>query len=143
VLAVHGTKVDLFGRHPQKLAIARKAGVRTPARRRTQSYPFLIDATGSAAGFAEALALVQPRGVLVMKSTVHERITLDLAPIIVNEITLLGSRCGRFGPALDLLTARKLNLDPMISAEYPLTRAPEAFARAQGKGALKVLLRPA
>lgn len=142
VLAVNGAKVDLFGRHPQKLAIARNAGVRTPARRRKSAYPFVVDATGSAAGFTEAASIVQPRGVLIMKSTVHEPITLDMAPFIVNEVTLLGSRCGRFAPALDLIAQRKLNLDPMVAAEFPLSRAPEAFARAQSKGVLKVLLRP-
>lgn len=141
VLAVHGSKVDLFGRHPAKLAIARKSGVRTP-RRAAPGYPFVVDATGSASGFTQAAALVQPRGVLIMKSTVHEKVQVDMAPLIVNEITLLGSRCGRFAPALDLIRERKLNLDRMIAAEFPLLRAPEAFDHAQKKGVLKVLLQP-
>lgn len=141
VLTVHGSQVDLFGRHAEKLAIARRAGVRVPARRNSARYPFVVDATGSAAGFGEAVSLVQPRGVLVMKSTVHERIQLDLAPIIVDEITLLGSRCGRFAPALGLIRKKKLDLGPMIAAEYSLAEAREAFAHAQRRGTLKVLLR--
>jgi alcohol dehydrogenase len=78
-----------------------------------------------------------------MKSTVHGAIALDAAPVVVNEITLVGSRCGRFEPALRLLKTGRLRLNEMISAEYPLSQAPEAFARAQEKGVVKVLLRAA
>jgi alcohol dehydrogenase len=76
-----------------------------------------------------------------MKSTVHGLVSIDTAPLIVNEITLVGSRCGRFEPALKLLQAGKVNVDDMISAEYPLADAPAAFARAAEKGVMKVLLR--
>lgn len=143
VLAVHGGKVDLYGRHPEKMAIARRAGVRTARPRKTRKYPFVVEATGSAAGFLQAASMVQPRGTLIMKSTVHERVFIDTAPLIVDEITLVGSRCGRFAPALDLIRRRLLNLDAMITAEYPLARAPGAFDHARRKGSLKVLLRPA
>ncbi len=103
VLAVHGSKVDLFGRHPEKMKVARRAGVRTPGRRTARKYQYVVDATGSPAGFAEAASMVCPRGVLVMKSTVHERVHVDMAPLIVDEITLVGSRCGQFAPALELI----------------------------------------
>jgi alcohol dehydrogenase len=145
VLAVSGAKVDLYGRHPAKVRIAQKAGVRgrvgapLPARR----YPFVVEASGAAQGFAQAASMVRPRGVLVLKSTVHERLSIDTAPLVVNEITLIGSRCGRFQPALDLIRKNVLHLDPMLDAEYPLERAPQAFAHAARPGALKVLLRPA
>jgi alcohol dehydrogenase len=76
-----------------------------------------------------------------MKSTVHGPVPLDTAPLIVNEITLVGSRCGRFEPALKLLRSGYVNVDDMISGEYPLSQAPEAFARAAEKGVMKVLLR--
>jgi len=83
-----------------------------------------------------------PRGTVIMKSTVHGLVPIDTAPAIVNEITLVGSRCGRFEAALPLLTAGKVNVGRMISDEFPLDRAPQAFAHAAKKGVLKVLLRP-
>jgi alcohol dehydrogenase len=75
-----------------------------------------------------------------MKSTVHDAVSLDMAPVVVNEITLVGSRCGRFEPALKLLAAGKLRLDEMISDRFPLGDVERAFARAAGKGALKVVI---
>jgi alcohol dehydrogenase len=77
-----------------------------------------------------------------MKSTVHGLVKLDTAPAIVNEVTLVGSRCGRFEPAIKLLASGKVNVGSMISEEFPLAKAKEAFARAATKGVLKVLLRP-
>ena len=79
---------------------------------------------------------------VVMKSTVHGLVPIDTAPAIVNEVTLIGSRCGRFEPALHLLASGKVRVDSLISEQLPLTRAPQAFARAATKGVLKVLLRP-
>jgi len=76
-----------------------------------------------------------------MKSTVHGLVSIDTAPAIVNEITLVGSRCGRFEAALPLLSAGKVHVGSMISEEFPLNQAPEAFAEAAKKGVLKVLLR--
>ena len=78
-----------------------------------------------------------------MKSTVHEKVNIDTAPVIVNEISLIGSRCGRFEPAIELLRERKVDVRPMLSAEFPLEQAPAAFAEAARKGVLKVLLRNA
>jgi threonine dehydrogenase-like Zn-dependent dehydrogenase len=77
----------------------------------------------------------------VMKSTVHGQVSIDTAPVIVNEITLVGSRCGRFEPALKLLKQGKLRLDEMIAETWSLSEAPRAFERAQQRGMLKVLLR--
>jgi alcohol dehydrogenase len=143
VLACHGAHVHVFGRHAAKLRIAAAAGCDT---HRTERLPrarfdYTVEATGSAAGLAAAVAMCRPRGTVVMKSTVHGTVALDTAPVVVNEITLLGSRCGRFEPALRLLKSGRLHLSEMISAEYPLSEAPQAFARAQEKGVVKVLLR--
>ena len=141
VLAAHGAQVHQFGRHPNKLAIAADAGVLTSIDAGpTARFDIVVEATGSASGFAEAVRMVRPRGTIVMKSTVHETVPVDTAPIIVNEITLVGSRCGRFQPAMKLIAAGKLNLDPMIDSRFALRDAPAAFARASRKGALKVLL---
>jgi len=102
----------------------------------------VVDATGSAEGLRAAVTMCEPRGTIILKSTVHGLVTIDTAPVIVNEITLVGSRCGRFEPAIRLLASGKLNVADLISDEFPLDRAPEAFARAATKGVLKVLLRP-
>ena len=106
-----------------------------------RAFPIVADATGSQAGLRAAIAMCEPRGTVVMKSTVHGLVPIDTAPAIVNEITLVGSRCGRFEPALRLLAAGKVRVGDLISDEFPLDRAPDAFARAATKGVLKVLLR--
>jgi alcohol dehydrogenase len=84
--------------------------------------------------------MTQPRGTVIMKSTVHGLVPIDSAPVIVNEITLVGSRCGRFEPALRLLKSRKVRVDAMISEVIPLNSAPMAFQHAAKAGVLKVLL---
>ena len=102
----------------------------------------MVDATGSPQGLTAAVAMTRPRGTLILKSTVAGNVSIDTAPIIVNELTLIGSRCGRFKPALNLLKKGKIYLDEMIHSEMPLCRAPEAFALAARKGILKVLITP-
>lgn len=142
VLALHGAAVHQFGRHENKLAVARAVpGVKTRIGAPSKpTFDIVVDATGSVDGINEAIAMTRSRGTIVLKSTVHNRATLDLAHIIVQELTLVGSRCGRFAPALKLLRSGRLNLDPMIDSRFPLSEAPRAFARAAEKGVLKVLL---
>src|SRR6185503_6753949 len=145
VLQAHGAHVHLFGRHREKMRLVEKAGVTTellPKKLPQRAYRWIVDATGSAEGLRAAVTMCQPRGTIIMKSTVHGLVTLDTAPVIVNEITLVGSRCGRFEPAIRLLASGKVNVADLISAEFPLDHAPEAFVRAATKGVLKVLLRP-
>jgi len=101
----------------------------------------VVDATGSPEGLDAAVTMCEPRGTIILKSTVHGLVTADTAPVIVNEVTLVGSRCGRFEPAIRLLASGRVDVTPMISAEHPLNRAPEAFKNAATKGVLKVLLR--
>lgn len=143
VLAAHGAEVHLYGRHRAKLAIAESAGVHTAFSNKLPraAYDYTVDATGSPDGLMSAVGMTRPRGTLILKSTVHGAVPLDAAPVIVNEITLVGSRCGRFEPALKLIQRGKLPLQKMISDEFPLSQAPRAFARAQERGVLKVLLR--
>jgi 2-desacetyl-2-hydroxyethyl bacteriochlorophyllide A dehydrogenase len=144
VLQVYGAQVHLFGRHSGKMRIAAKAGIATeaPAKLPERSYRWVVDATGSPEGLHSAVAACEPRGTVIMKSTVHGMVTIDTAPVIVNEITLVGSRCGRFEPAIRLLSAGKINVQDLISDQFPLDRAPEAFRQAARKGVLKVLLQP-
>lgn len=140
VLALHGAEVHQFGRHASKLKVAKKVGVTTKLGLPKGKFDLVVDATGSCAGLSSALAMTNPRGTIVMKSTVHDRAAVDFSHIIVQEITLVGSRCGRFAPALKLLKSGRLNLDAMIDSRFPLAQAPRAFERANEKGVLKVVL---
>src|SRR5688500_8325535 len=106
------------------------------------AYYWVVDATGSAEGLKQAVSMTRPRGTVIMKSTVHGEVPIDTAPAIVNEITLVGSRCGRFEPALKLLASKKIHVDDMINDSIRLDYAPLAFERASQKGVLKVLLHP-
>jgi threonine dehydrogenase-like Zn-dependent dehydrogenase len=145
VLQAKGAQVHLFGRHKEKMRLVEPTGVTTelvPKKLRVGAWPFVVDATGSSEGLRAAISMCTPRGTVIMKSTVHGLVSIDTAPAIVNEITLVGSRCGRFEAALPLLSAGKIQVGAMISQEFPLDRAPEAFATAAQKGVLKVLLRP-
>ncbi len=144
VLLAHGCKVVQFGRHIEKLAISERAGasIEMAGVLPHATYDWVVDATGSAAGLTDAIRMARPRGTVIMKSTVHGSVTFDAAGAIVNEITLVGSRCGRFEPALELLKAGKIHLDAMISERMQLRMASAAFARAAEKQVLKVLLTP-
>jgi alcohol dehydrogenase len=146
VLQAHGARVLLFGRHREKMRLVEWSGVTTeilPATLPERAFPVVVDATGSPEGLRAAIAMCEPRGTVVMKSTLHGLVSIDTAPAIVNEITLVGSRCGRFEPALRMLASGKVRVGDLISEEFPLDRAADAFRRAATRGILKVLLRPA
>ena len=142
VLRAHGASVLLLGRHPEKMRLVDVTGEMLTEKLPLRQFPIVVDATGSPKGLRSAIAMCEPRGTVVMKSTVHGLVPIDTAPAIVNEITLVGSRCGRFEPALKLLASGKVRVGNLISEEFPLDRAPDAFKRATTKGVLKVLLRP-
>jgi threonine dehydrogenase-like Zn-dependent dehydrogenase len=143
VLNAYGHKVHEYGRHKEKLRIAEKAGVETEIAGENlpeAAYEWVVDATGSAEGFRAAVRMTRPRGTIILKSTVHGAVPIDTAPIIVNEITLVGSRCGRFEPALHLLKHDIIHVEDMISERMQLSQAPEAFERAARRGCMKVLM---
>lgn len=142
VLQLTGCDLLAVGRHPGKLAILEDRGIRTQlAGEEVESgADIVIEATGSAAGFATARALVRPRGTLVLKSTFHGDVTLNLSMLVVDEITLVGSRCGPFTAALRLLEQRLVDVESLIHARYPLNQGLAAFDRAAAPGVLKVLL---
>src|SRR5579862_1122702 len=144
VLKAHGAEVHQYGRHKDKLRIATKAGVDARiARKLPQAeYGWVVDATGSSEGLQQAVQMTKPRGTVVMKSTVHGTVGINSASVIVNEITLAGSRCGRFEPALRLLQRKLVDVESLISEILPLKDAPLAFRRAATPGVLKVLLHP-
>jgi alcohol dehydrogenase len=143
VLNAHGYRVHQFGRHEAKLAIAARVGVATEIASGVlpiAAYDWVVDATGSPEGLRSAVAMTRPRGTVILKSTVHGAVAVDTAPIIVNELTLVGSRCGRFEAALPLLARNLVPVEDLIAARFPLSEAPQAFARAAERGVLKVLL---
>jgi alcohol dehydrogenase len=143
VLNAAGHRVHQFGKHKTKLRIAEKAGVETEVagnRLPVAAYDWVVEATGSTNGLRQAVEMTRPRGTVFMKSTVHGKVPLDTAPVIVHEISLVGSRCGRFEPALELLSAGRIQLADMISETLPLSQAPLAFRLADRHGILKVLL---
>jgi len=143
VLQAHGLRVHQFGRHAEKLKIAAKSGVTTEIRGEhlpEAAYRWVVDATGSQAGMRAAIGMVEPRGTIILKSTVHGDIPIDTAPVIVNEITIVGSRCGRFEPAIELLQLGAVDVASMISERMPLAEAPAGFSHAARKGAMKILL---
>ncbi len=143
VLQAHGCRVIQYGKHAEKLRISAARGVTTEiigGSLPMAAFRYVVDATGSPGGLRSAVQMVEPRGTVVLKSTMHGEVPVDTAPVIVNEITLVGSRCGRFEPALELLARGAVDVASMVSERIPLSRAKEAFARAAEKGVLKVLL---
>jgi threonine dehydrogenase-like Zn-dependent dehydrogenase len=145
-LHLTGASVLLIGKHQEKLRIAAARGVETATvdgvAGRARSMDVVVEASGGAAGFALALDLLRPRGVLVLKSTFHGETGVDAARIVVNEISVVGSRCGRFAPALELLRQKAVDVESLISEEYDLAEGVRALERATEKGVLKVLLKP-
>lgn len=134
--------IVLAGRHPEKLAIAAAQGVRT-ALSKEVSGPFdlIVEATGRAEGIGQALDLIRPEGTIVLKTTVAGQSSINLSRVVVDEITLLGSRCGDIDLALDHLARGLVDPSGLVEAIYPLERFPEAFERAMRPGARKVLIR--
>jgi threonine dehydrogenase-like Zn-dependent dehydrogenase len=145
VLAAAGARVLAVGKHEDKLALLRRRGIATvtlDAWPRGNRVPLVVEATGTAAGFALAVAATEPRGTLVLKSTVAAREPLDLAPLVIDEITVVGSRCGPFAPALRALERGSVEVTPLISARHRLADGVRALKAASQRGALKVLLEP-
>jgi threonine dehydrogenase-like Zn-dependent dehydrogenase len=143
VLHAHRINARLFGRHREKLRIAERAGIETTltkAKVPVAAYNWVIEATGSQGGLRQAIQMVRPRGSIFMKSTIHGSGSIDTASVVVNEITLIGSRCGRFEPAINLLRSRTINVVDLISESLPLSEARRAFGHAARRGVLKVLL---
>ena len=145
-LAARGASVTLIGKHENKLQIAARRGIDVlkvdRATKLNHEFDVVVEASGSETGFALAVQLLRPRGVLVLKSTFQGRTPIDASRLVVDEITVVGSRCGRFAPALELMARDVIDVDSLISDEYPLNAAISAMQRAAEKGVLKVLLRP-
>ena len=141
-LRERGLAPTLLGKHEAKLQRARERGLHTAdaSTLPRKSLDVVVEATGSPSGMQTALQLVRLRGTLVLKSTYHGALTFDAAPLVIDEITLVGSRCGPFVPAIASLAAHKVQPDSLIDAVYPLAEAERALQKASEPGVLKVLL---
>jgi threonine dehydrogenase-like Zn-dependent dehydrogenase len=162
VIARTGCDLTLIGKHDAKLELAARAGVKTAklgaaetdlssddfsprvttkvVSTRASRFDFVVEASGSSSGMELALDLIRPRGAIILKSTFRGAAPLDTSRIVVNEISVIGSRCGRIENALRLLESGGVDLEPLISREYELAGAVEAMAEAERPGTLKILL---
>ena len=149
VLALSGCDVTMIGKHDEKLALAAQRGIQT---RRLEDVEGLqsiaprsrvdlvVECTGTAQGLELAMRLVRPRGTVILKSTVADKSSIEMAPIVIDEIRVQGSRCGPFSPAIRALSQHMVDVHPLISARYSLDEGLAAFAHAKQKGVLKVLV---
>ncbi len=149
VLRAAGSEITLYGKHDSKLALAKRAGLKTRKVRGDagdldsvkDNYRLVVEATGSPTGLRLAQQMTEPRGTLLLKSTFHGAAPVETWPIVVKEITVVGSRCGPFAKAIRLLRAGKVDPTPLISRTFPLEGAATAIVYAQKRGVMKVLLK--
>jgi threonine dehydrogenase-like Zn-dependent dehydrogenase len=141
-LALTGCDLWVVGRYAEKLANLEARGIRVGFADRVidRAFDITVECTGNPEGFAIARRALRPRGTLVLKSTYAGQLTIDASSLVVDEITLIGSRCGPFIPALELLRTGQVDVLPLIHARYPLSEGLKAFDHAQRKGVMKVLL---
>ena len=142
VLRLTGCRMTVYGMSEQKLRLLESLGIETSLSESSmnEKYDVIVEASGSTSGFAKALELIKPRGVFVLKSTMHEATSINTASLVIDEIQLIGSRCGRFEPAVRLMENRLIDVKPLISGIYPFEDAMGAFEEAKKPATLKVLL---
>jgi len=142
VVSLTGCALVVGGRHKEKLSVLERRGIETKLSSDITERVFdcVIDCTGSPLGIESAMKLVRPKGTIVLKTTVAKRDNIDMNTIVIDEITLVGSRCGPFEPAIHALKVKAVDVLPLISRTFPLSEGVEAFNFASGKGILKVLL---
>ena len=139
-----GFDLILIGKHENKLEIAKKQGVKTKLLSDVEikkEFDFVVEATGSISGFETSLALTKPRGTLILKSTIAASKEFNFAPVVVDEITIVGSRCGQFAPALRLLESGRIDVKPLISDIFELNESIAAFERNKEKSSIKVIVK--
>ena len=145
VLKLTCPNITCFGRHKSKFESLINIGVKIKIgieKFDEQSFDLIVEATGSNSGFADTMKLIKPRGIVILKSTIASRENLDLTPVVVNEITLIGSRCGLFKPAIDALATGMVSVDSMIDSTFPLEKFSEAIEHTKKPETLKVFLKP-
>ena len=145
VIKLTCSNITCFGKHENKLQGLVKSGIKIKLGIEStdnQLFDLVVDATGSNSGFTDTMKLVKPRGTVVLKSTIASRENLDLTPTIINEITLIGSRCGLFKPAIDALVSKTISVDFMIDSTFSLEKFGDAIVHAKKPNTLKVFLKP-
>ena len=144
VLKLTGCNVTALGKHSEKLNFMKRCGIRTVLLDdwKAKLFDVVVEATGSASGLQLAMSAVRPRGTLVLKSTIAGEHHVSLAPLVINEVTVIGSRCGVFAPALQALEERIVSVTPLIEKIYALREGLDAVAHAARPGVRKILLRP-
>lgn len=142
-LRARGDRVDVLSRNRGAAAIAETLGLQTiPPDALPRGYDLVVDATGDPGGLLIAIEAVRPLGAIVLKSTIAIHHDVDLAPVVINEVSLIGSRCGNFDAALDLLESRRVEVAPLLERIVSLDQGVEALESAGRAGALKILLKP-
>ncbi len=144
VVALTGCNLIAVGRHAEKLQILQRRGIATTTEvdiLDPGSLDIVVEATGTPGGFAAARQRVRPRGTIVLKSTYQgEALPVDLTSVVVDEVTLIGSRCGPFEPAIRLLASKRVDVESLIQARFTLNDGVAAFERAAQKGVLKIIV---
>jgi threonine dehydrogenase-like Zn-dependent dehydrogenase len=143
VLAVMSDHVRVVGKHASKLALLQSLGISTcllSDQPDDRSMDIVVDCTGSPTGLPTALRLIRPRGTIVLKTTVAGDQTMAWAPVVIDEVTIVGSRCGPFDQALAALEAGRVSVLPLVSGRFGLSRGIEALEQASQKSVMKVLL---
>lgn len=142
ILVLSGCEVTLLGHHSDHDTWLAQMGIRVTSH--PEDVPggadIIVEATGAPEGLSSAIQLIRPRGTLVLKSTYHGKIALNMADFVIQEISLIGSRCGPFPPAIRLLETGHIRVDPLIQARYSLTDGMEAMEKAAQPGVRKVML---
>ncbi len=142
-IATTGSSVTLVGKHEEKLSVLEGTGIKTIVVNNFSGRDFdlVIDCTGSPSGTDSALQIVKPKGTVILKTTIAQRGPVDLNHLVINEISLIGSRCGPFPAAIDAIRAGQVKIEPLISRVFPLEEGLEAFRYAEGENAIKVILK--
>ncbi|MEW6600731.1 MAG: alcohol dehydrogenase catalytic domain-containing protein [Nitrospirota bacterium] len=143
VISFTGSRLTAAGRHRERLSILDEIGINTVLSSILDDSDFdiVVDCTGSPSGIRTALKIVRPRGIIVLKTTITKKSPIDMNRFVINEISLVGSRCGPFPHAIKAIKSKRINLYPMISRVYPLHEGVKAFQYASSKDALKVILK--
>ena len=145
VIKLTCSNITCFGKHENKLQGLVQSGIKIKLGIEStdeQLFDLVVEATGSNSGFTDTMKLVKPRGIVILKSTIASRENLDLTPTIINEITLIGSRCGLFKPAIDALASGKISVNSMIDSTFSLEKFEDAITHAKKPDTLKVFLKP-
>jgi threonine dehydrogenase-like Zn-dependent dehydrogenase len=144
VMKLRTPKVSCIGKHKRKLEILKEKAIEThlSSTKIRDKFEVVVEATGNETGLEEALSLVRPRGKVVLKSTFQGKAKVEISKIVVDEIHLIGSRCGPFLKAIEMLRKKQIEVEKLVDGDFPLDKAKEAFALAQKPGTIKVLITP-